>query len=350
MFRVDHARFGPVSARRVAEVRHDLDGLAPGWWAVVITFEGEVTAVRFAEVCDSRPPRTGPPWPGLAGEWRSTLEEQAYRTGVAEIRRRIATGTVYQVNLCRLLSHRLDEWPDLGALGEVLTAGNPAPFAGLIDAPTAGVGVVSASPELYLRIDGDRITSGPIKGTATTVGEMLPKDYAENVMIVDLVRNDLSHVCRPGTVEVDALCAVEEHPGLVHLTSTVSGRLSSGVTWADLLEATFPPGSVSGAPKSSALTTIGDLEDEVRGAYTGAIGWIDTREPTRPRAELAVGIRSFFVRERDGDLDLCFGTGAGITWASDPAQEWDETELKASRLIRLASGSPRVRPVPSPGI
>ena len=336
---VDHARFGSVVGRGVAEVRHSLDGLAPGWWAVVATFEGTVTVVRFDEVCDAPLPPPGPPWAGLTGEWHSSMVRTAYEEGVEEIRRRIADGTVYQVNLCRVLSRPLTSWPDLAALAEEVERGNPAPYSGLVDVRQAGVGVVCASPELFLRVDGRRVTSGPIKGTASTADRLLAKDYAENVMIVDLVRNDLSHVCEPGSVEVEALCALEDHPGLVHLTSTVSGVLREDVTWDDILGATFPPGSVSGAPKSTALRTIGDLETEARGAYCGAIGWVDTREPGRVRAELAVGIRSFFVRARGERLELCFGTGAGITWGSDPAVEWAETELKASRLIALASSA-----------
>jgi para-aminobenzoate synthetase component I len=338
---VDLARFGTLEARGVAEVRRDLDDLPAGWWAVVVTFEGAVTAIRFDDVCrgPERPARS--PWVGLKGEWRSSLARAAYEEGVLEVRRRIAAGTVYQVNLCRILSQDLDSWPDLLALSEVLEVGNPAPHAGTIDAPSAGVGVVSASPELFLRLDGRRITSGPIKGTALTAAGLLPKDYAENVMIVDLVRNDLSHVCEPGTVEVEALCALEHHPGLVHLTSSVSGRLREEVSWSAILGAGFPPGSVSGAPKSSALRTIGELETEARGAYCGAVGWVDTRDASRPRAELAVGIRTFFVREDGvgGGLRLCFGTGAGITWDSEPAREWAETELKAVRLIDLASNA-----------
>src|SRR5690606_30953539 len=153
---------------------------------------------------------------------------------------RIAAGTVYQVNLCRVLSQPVATWPDLAGLAAVLERGNPAPYAGLINAPSAGVGVVCASPELYLGIDGRDIRSGPIKGTAATADGLLPKDFAENVMIVDLVRNDLSHVCEPGTVEVEALCALEEHPGLAHLTSSVAGRLHAGASWADILQATFP--------------------------------------------------------------------------------------------------------------
>ncbi len=126
------------------------------------------------------------------------------------------------------------------------------------------------------------------------------------------------------------LCVVEEHPGLVHLVSTVRASVRPGVGWPDLLAASFPPGSVSGAPKSTALKAIRALEPVARGPYCGAIGYVDS---DRERARLAVGIRTFWAV----DGLLRFGTGAGITWESDPEREWDETELKAARLVGLAS-------------
>ena len=152
-------------------------------------------------------------------------------------------------------------------------------------------------------------------------------------MIVDLVRNDLQRVSRSGTVEVSALLEVQQHPGLVHLVSTVQSRLRPDVGWADLFAATLPPGSVSGAPKSTALRAIADLEPVPRGPYCGAIGYVDA---DRGQARMAVGIRTFWWQ----DEELCFGTGAGITWGSDPEREWAETELKAARLIGLASDHP----------
>ena len=331
-----HARFGSVLATRPVEVRHDLDSLESGFWAVVAEFEGEVTAVRFADVDRSAaapPPTT---WSPLEGEWHTSLDHAAYLAGVGEIRERIAAGTVYQVNLCRVLSHPLSEEADLDGLARLLERGNPAPHAGRVVVPSAGLDVVCASPEAFLLRDGDRLESRPIKGTATSLDAMLPKDYAENVMIVDLVRNDLSHVCREGTVQVDHLCRPEVHPGMVHLVSAVSGRLRPGVGWGEVLAATFPPGSVSGAPKHTALQAIADLEPTVRGPYCGAIGWVDADRGT---AELAVGIRSFWAqRDGEGQRWLRFGTGAGITWGSDPEQEWVETQVKSRRLVGLASG------------
>ncbi len=226
---------------------------------------------------------------------------------------------------------------DLDGLDSLLRQGNPAPYAARIRCESAALDVVSASPELYLSRRGRQLVSSPIKGTAPTAAQMLPKDRAENVMIVDLVRNDLSAVCRPGTVRVDRLCDIEPHPGLVHLVSSVGGELRDGIGWPEVFAASFPPGSVSGAPKSSALTAIADLETASRGPYCGAVGWVDgdTEE-----AQLAVGIRTFWAEhDTAGRRWLRFGTGAGITWASDPAGEWAETELKAARLVGLAAGT-----------
>jgi para-aminobenzoate synthetase component 1 len=190
--------------------------------------------------------------------------------------------------------------------------------------------VASASPELFLRRSGRRVRSSPIKGTTAPGTPFQAKDRAENVMIVDLVRNDLGRVCVPGTITVPALLAEEQHPGLTHLVSTVEGELRPGLGWPDLLEATFPPGSVTGAPKLAAIEHITRLEPVPRGVYCGAIGWVDA---DRARGELNVAIRTFWVE----DDRLCLGTGGAITWDSTGAGEWAETELKASRLLALAS-------------
>jgi para-aminobenzoate synthetase component I len=305
-----------------------LDG--DGFWVVVMTFEGELSCVRMA---DQQPLGSwlgeAPPWtmPPVAA-WSSSLDRTAYEAGVGTIRERIAAGDVYQVNLCRLLATPVPEHPDLRSLGGALARGNPAPYAAVVSVPTVGLSVACASPELFLARDGDVVESGPIKGTGRTPEELGAKDIAENVMIVDLVRNDLSRICEPGTVEVPDLLHVEEHPGLVHLVSRVRGRLAPGRGWGDLFTAAAPPGSVSGAPKSSALRIIGELEPVPRGVYCGAVGWVDA---DNDRGCLAVGIRTF--EWRDGRLLL--GTGAGITWGSDPAREWQETELKVSRLLEV---------------
>lgn len=322
---------------------------AGGWWAVVAQFDGPWHAWRFADVRRTDDVvRTAPSWHGPdRSAWATSLDEASYRGAVERVRHHIAEGDVYQVNVCRVMSAPLGaaldaapERPDASALAVRLATGNPAPYAALIDvegtAAVPGAWVVSASPELALEVADGHVTSGPIKGTAPAPDGLAEKDRAENVMITDLVRNDLQRVCDPGTVEVTDLLAVEAHPGLVHLVSRVRGRLRparDGVDWAALLAATHPPGSVSGAPKSSALEIIAALEPVPRGPYCGQIGWIDS---DAGRARLAVGIRTFWWDERDALLR--FGTGAGITWGSEPAGEWAETELKAARLVGLASG------------
>ncbi|HEY8525540.1 MAG TPA: chorismate-binding protein [Acidimicrobiales bacterium] len=322
----------------LVDVTSDLTALdGRGVWAVVLPFEGPPMCARFAEVRPARP-WPGPPWRGPdRGAWTSSLDGAGYRAGVADIREAIAAGDVYQVNLTRRLSAPLPPGADIAALGAALGRGNPAPYAAVVRIPRAGCHVASASPERFLRRDGDVVTSSPIKGTAADPSGFLPKDRAENVMIVDLVRNDLGRVCEFGSVAVPALCAVEAHPGLVHLVSTVTGRLRPGAGWAELIEATFPPGSVTGAPKLAALDHIARLEPVPRGVYCGAVGWVDA---DRRQGDLNVAIRTFWVE--DGQLHL--GSGGGITWDSTPEGEWAEAELKARRLLAVASGVP-VEPV-----
>ena len=337
---MDHARFADRCARDVLDVRRGPDALdamsRDGFWAVVATFEGDVTAVRFGDVRAGGEARAGG-WAPLEGEWLSSLDRTAYVDAVREVRDRISAGIVYQVNVCRVLSHALPAEANLDGLDTLLRQGNPAPYAARIHCSAAALDVVCASPELFLSRRDARVVTRPIKGTAPTAEQMLPKDHAENVMIVDLMRNDISGVCEPGTVSVDALCELESHPGLVHLVSTVSGRLRDDVGWGEVFSAAFPPGSVSGAPKSTALKAIRDLETVPRGPYCGAVGWVDA---DRGEAELAVGIRTFWAERDDlGRRWLRFGTGAGVTWHSDPDGEWAETELKAARLVGLAAGT-----------
>jgi len=253
--------------------------------------------------------------------------------GVRAIRDAIAAGDVYQVNLTRRLSAPLPDAADVAALGAALAEGNPAPYSAVVRLPDHGVHIASASPELFLRRDGDLVTSAPIKGTASTPDGFLPKDRAENVMIVDLVRNDFGRVCEYGSVTVPALWSVEVHPGLCHLVSTVQGRLRAGVGWGDVIAATFPPGSVTGAPKIAAVDLLRRLEPVPRDVYCGAIGWVDA---DRCIGELNVAIRTFWF----DDGRLHFGTGGAITWDSTPDGEWEETELKARRLLRVANGQP----------
>ncbi|MCU1454941.1 MAG: Anthranilate/para-aminobenzoate synthase component [Acidimicrobiales bacterium] len=316
----------------LVDVTSDVRALdSHGMWAVVLPFTGPAVCARFETVAPARA-WSGRPWPGIdVDRWTTSLDEAAFRSGVSRIRDAIAAGDVYQVNLTRRLSAPLPAHADVAALGAALAEGNPAPFSAVVRLPQHGIHLASASPERFLSRDGRRVWSSPIKGTAATAEGFLAKDRAENVMIVDLVRNDLGRVCEWGSVTVPALCAVEQHPGLVHLVSTVEGQLRPGCGWADAIDATFPPGSVTGAPKVAALEHIARLEPIERGVYCGAIGWVDA---DRQLGALNVAIRTFWFE----DDHVHFGTGGGITWDSTPAGEWEETELKARRLLGVVAG------------
>lgn len=330
------ASVGGRLATDLRDVTNDPAALdSSGFWVVVVTFEGQVTCARFADV--RAVPMPAARWCGpTSASWTSSLDQAGYERRVQQVKDSIADGDVYQANLCRVLSAPVPADADVLGLAGALAQGNPAPYAACVRLPEHGVEVASASPELFLQRVGETVESGPIKGTGRVAADLTPKDHAENVMIVDLVRNDLSRACETGSVTVPALCEVEEHPGLVHLVSRVRGRLRPRVGWADLLAATSPPGSVSGAPKSSALRLISALEPVPRGPYCGAVGWVDA---DRREGALAVGIRTFWLARAPARREavLKFGTGAGITWGSDPSREWAETELKAARLLAVAS-------------
>ncbi len=313
------------------EITHDPSSLdLPGFWAVTATFEGEWTCARFGKVIDAELPRSEGGWEPIGESWRTSMPESEYIKYVREIRDQISRGWVYQVNACRELSTQFDNASLLPLMGQILEH-NPAPFASYLRLPE--IEIASASPELFLQKAGNILTSAPIKGTKPPEQddhEFGAKDTAENVMIVDLIRNDLGRICETGSVHVPRLLETQVHPGLSHLVSYVEGTLRKGTTWQQISAALLPPGSVSGAPKSSAVATITDLEGQARGPYCGPLGWIEDGN-----ALLSLAIRIFWTK-REGTLH--FGTGAGITWGSDPDSEWEETELKARRLIAIANG------------
>ena len=311
-------------ATDLVEVSHDPVCLEDGdFWVVSTTFENEFTAAKFKTVIDAPFPTTS--WIPLKGLWSSSLSAEKYVEYVERIRESVAEGWVYQVNACRRLTHSDDGQSLRGLFSEILKK-NPAPWASYFEVP--GVMIASASPELFLSRNEATVKSSPIKGTQATNSQQFgAKDQAENVMIVDLMRNDLGQICKSGTVEVPRLLSSEEHPGLQHLVSDVQGELLEGISWKQIFTALSPPGSVSGAPKSSATQVIGENEI-VRGPYCGALGWIQGDQ-----AVLSVAIRTFWK-----DTDINFGTGAGITWGSNARAEWEETQLKAKRLISIAGG------------
>lgn len=307
-------------------ISHDPADLSDGdFWAVSTTFEGGFTAARFATVIEAEFPHHA--WKKLEGEWTSSLSQSEFISYVESIRRSIADGWVYQVNACRELSIPIDKTLNLRGLFSEILINNPAPWASYLELP--GINIASAAPELFLKRTGNRVRTSPIKGTQRPgQSHFGAKDMAENVMIVDLMRNDLGAICANGSITVPRLLASEPHPGLVHLVSDVEGVLRDGISWSEILASLQPPGSISGAPKSSAISVITQNESP-RGPYCGALGWVQGDQ-----CELSVAIRIFFK-----DSALRFGTGAGITWGSDPGDEWEETQLKARRLISIAGGA-----------
>ena len=250
----------------------------------------------------------------------------AYVARVQRIREEIAAGEVYQVNLCRVLSAPLPGRPDLRPLGAALARGNPAPYAAVVHLPDQDVSIACASPERFLGRDGDVVTSDPIKGTAQTADGLLPKDHAENVMIVDLVRNDLSRVAEVGTVDVPRLCEIEQHPGagpprVSRRSATAErGRLGRPA------RRDVPAGVGDRGRRSPQRCGSSTSSSRCRVAST-AVPWAGSTPIAGRPASLSRSARSGRRGAR-----LHFGTGAGITWGSDPAREWEETELKAARL------------------
>ena len=311
-------------ATDLVQISHEPSCLDDGdFWAVSTTFEGAFTAAKFATVVDSDFPDAS--WSPIKSQWRSVPDQAGYIGYVERIRDLIAQGWVYQVNACRRLTTD-DSNSNLRGLFKGILKSNPAPWASYLEIPN--LNIASASPELFLQRSGSRVKTSPIKGTQLLgSSEFGTKDQSENIMIVDLMRNDLGMICESGTVEVSRLLYSQDHPGLQHLVSDVEGDLVSGVSWRSILESISPPGSVSGAPKSSAVSVIAEYEMP-RGPYCGILGWVQGDQ-----AQLSVAIRIFWKDEK-----INFGTGAGITFSSQSQAEWEETELKASRLIKIAAG------------
>lgn len=266
------------------------------------------------------------------GPWQPSIDREAYLTAVGSVRAQIAAGYTYQANFTFLLRAAFsgDPW----ALFATLSAAQAARYAAYVD--TGRHVICSASPELFFRLDGEEIISRPMKGTArrglsaaedeAQVGWLRAsqKNRAENVMIVDMIRNDLGRVARTGSVHVPELFAVERYPTVLQLTSTVAARTPAALS--DIMAALFPCASITGAPKVRTMRILRDLEAGPRGVYTGAVGFL---APGR-RAQFNVSIRTVVI---DRDLETAaYGVGSGVVWDSDAAGEYDECLLKARVL------------------
>ncbi|ALE82497.1 hypothetical protein XF36_04515 [Pseudonocardia sp. HH130629-09] len=344
----------------VARVMERLDAVtASGRWAFgFVTYEaasGLGTGLRTRSPVPGLPlawfgvaePRPAPPLqdadpPPVDLGWRPEWTADRHRRAVDAVQENIAAGETYQCNLTTSL--RASAPADPEQLYRQMVVNQIGRYNALID--TGRFVVASASPELFFEVSGDWITMRPMKGTAPrgrTGAEdaeavdrlrSSPKERAENIMIVDLVRNDLARIAVPGTVAVADLLRPERFPTVHQLTSTVRAELPPGVGTADLFRALFPCGSVTGAPKRRTMEIIRELEGDARGVYCGAVGVVGPRDAP-VRARFSVAIRSALVDRERGVVT--YGTGGGITWDSAPAAEWSELLVKA----RLLDEAPR---------
>lgn len=321
-----HGALDPASRRRLARAF----GLPPA----ALDFSGRAPreAWKLAQgwARDPSPapaPETAPPRRAV----HDNMGSAAYRRRVQVLRRHILEGDIYQANLAH-------QWwtpypGDALDLYRRLTLINPSPMAAYAD--LGGVQVVSASPERLFRMRGARVETWPIAGTAKNQGRpgeraalrRSAKNAAEHVMLVDLERNDLGRVCVGGSVQVPRFRVVESYSHVHHLVSQVTGRLKPGLGLPQLLEAGFPGGSITGAPKLRCRRIIQAQEGQARGWYTGSLGWW---EPRRRAADLNILIRTVFLKAGRAYASV----GAGIVLDSDPRLEWEETQAKGAALRR----------------
>ena len=308
-------------------------GPADRWpWS---TADRESVWARTLERAAGPPPQRGH-W--HCGERRQGMDRAALEAGVDRIRERIAAGDVLQVNLTRREDAAFEG--DAWALYEDLVAAHPAPFAAFIEGP--GFAVASCSPERFLHLQGDEVEARPIKGTVGRGADAAQdealraqlaaseKDRAENLMIVDLMRNDLGRVALTGSVHVPGLFTLEPYASVWQMVSTVRARLRPECGVADLLRACWPPGSMTGAPKIKAMQMIESLEPVRRGFYAGSVGYLGCDG----RMDLSVFIRSAVVADGRVMVQL----GGGIVADSQPASEWEETVAKGLRLTQVLDG------------
>ncbi len=340
-----------------------IDRLTPGWWAGFIGFEAGgaseptfdprepddvipplwlgrfASSRRFRRDIHEAPsaldaeipsPAAGH-HPAVPSAWElleSSLDRSEFCDAVADVLLRLHAGECFELNLTRRLTFHARIDP-VEMLRQLVTR-HPAPHAAFLRTPTFSL--VSPSPELLASWEGNAIETRPIKGTSNDAYLLAnsPKDRAENIITVDVARADVSKICIPESLRVDQLCELEAHPGLWHLVSTVTGVLDPAQTAGTMLQALLPAASITGSPKPRVLQIIRQLEPVRRDAYCGSIGFIDT---ATHRGALNVAIRTLTHTSQATML----GVGGGITLASDPNAEWEETELKADRLLRYAA-------------
>lgn len=268
---------------------------------------------------------------------RSNFSRSSFEAAVERVRELIAAGDIYQMNLAQRFE--ISGLPEFGTVARRLIDGNPAPYSAFLE--IGKLGIASASPECFLSIGSGRVLTRPIKGTrprgrglddAQQIAALsnCSKERAELLMIVDLERNDLGRVAEVGSVVVEALYGVESYSTVHHLVGEVTARLPDDLSLVQLLQATFPGGSITGAPKVRAMEVIDELEPDRRGLFTGCIGYVNRSGG----AQFNIAIRTLVQRGNAGSLHA----GAGIVWDSQPSREYRETLAKARGVLQCLPG------------
>lgn len=283
-----------------------------------------------------------PQFPNIASLWTPQISKEKYIKSVEIIKNHIVEGNTYEMNFCQAFSGEFESWDPVASyfkLNEI----SPMPFSALFKAKEKWI--VSASPERFVKKTGTQIIAQPMKGTirrGTSVDEDFEnrkrlsnseKEKAENLMITDLMRNDLSKVSKTGTVKVDELFGIYPLPRVFQMISTIISELNPEVSFEEIIQATFPMGSMTGAPKIRTMELIDELESFKRGWFSGALGWIDEEGDF----DFSVVIRSIIA-----DLNakkLYFGVGSAITFDADPEQEYEECKLKAQAIFEVLRGA-----------
>ena len=301
--------------------------------------EARLTEFKQRIITEMEKPLTFPTLPQVQAELRSNFTHDGYVAAVQKARQYIVDGDIFEVNLSQRYTSASQIEPF--ELYQRLRRLNPAPFASFLNFDE--VTIVGSSPERFLRLQGDRVETRPIKGTIrrgqtpeqdAANGRWLlasEKDKAENMMIVDLERNDLGRVCRYGSVKVTELAILETFPTVFHLTSTVVGQLREGISRVDLLKATFPGGSITGAPKIRSMEIIDELEPTRRSIYTGSLGYFSFDGDL----DLNIVIRTFLIKGGQAYFQL----GGAVVFDSDPESEYRETLDKGKALFKALSES-----------
>lgn len=338
--------------------------LAGGWHCKAAAIH-DAAAQAWWWTGDGDPPRLEAQEPlqgALVDPLRAEHPSWNFADAVAETRQRIIDGALFQANLSQRWQARYQG--SVRALAAAALRSSAARYGAVIECPD-GAAIISMSPELFLRVDGEGVvTTRPIKGTAPSArppAELLAseKDGAELAMIVDLMRNDLARVCRPSSVRVLTPRRIETHRTVHHGVAEIEGRLRPGMDIVDLLVATFPPGSVTGAPKVAAMQLIDELEPSARGPYCGAVGFV----AASGEAEFNVAIRTITLLPGERAPNMCcepatrrtllYSAGCGVVADSDPALEQAESELKRRVLdqtLAALGGANLGEPMPMAGL